>query len=303
MRIRPVWLFISFIFLVPCAGTYIYQKYRPSVDQTLSSEGFVVYMKENGLDRMVDAEEYLMGVLGAVLSPDSSEETAKAMAVVLRTYLYFMAEDSKILHAHLLGQVWLSEDDRRRKGMDEADLQKVIQETRGCVLAYNDVPILPLYHEVSNGKTRSFSDVWSGEAFCLTSVESVWDKSYPEYVKKIHISKSQWADAWGKAAVTGGQWENLNMQIVEKDEAGYVKQIQIGADVYSGEEMRCRLKLPSACFDYKIRKNDIEFICYGKGHGVGLSLYGAEAMAKAGNGWQDILQWYYPGVIFLEKPV
>ena len=178
--------------------------------------------------------------------------------------------------------------------MDDEFLKNAIRETKTYLLTYNNAPILPLYHEVSNGKTRNFSDVWSGESLCLSSVESLWDKSYSEYVQKIRVSKSGWAEAWGENAVTGGQWENLNMQIVEKDEAGYVKQIQIGADVYSGEEMRCRLELPSACFEYKIRKNDIEFTCYGKGHGVGLSLFGAEAMAKSGSSWQEILQWYYP---------
>ena len=315
VRIRPGWLFISFILLVPCLGTYTYQKYRPSIERKESNEGLVVYMKENGMDMAVDEEEYLLGVLGAVLSQDSSEETTKAMVVVLRTYLYFMAENyginalsagedsmiptagggEKPLHSQLLGQSWLSADERIQKGLDEAVLKKAIKETKDYILTYNNVPILPLYYEVSNGKTRNFSDVWSGEAPYMTSVESVWDKSHSEYVKKIQILKRQWADAWGENAVTGGQWENLNIQIVEKDDAGYVNQIQIGADVYSGEELRCRLGLPSACFDYKIKKNTIEFICYGKGHGVGLSLFGAEAMAKEGNSWQEILQWYYPG--------
>ena len=93
VRIRPGWLFISFILLVPCLGTYTYQKYRPSIERKESNEGLVVYMKENGMDMAVDEEEYLLGVLGAVLSQDSSEETTKAMVVVLRTYLYFMAEN------------------------------------------------------------------------------------------------------------------------------------------------------------------------------------------------------------------
>ena len=62
-------------------GTYTYQKYRPSVDWEQSSEGLVVYMKENGIERIVDFDTYVMGVLGAILSPDCHEETIKAMTL------------------------------------------------------------------------------------------------------------------------------------------------------------------------------------------------------------------------------
>ena len=85
------------------------------------------------------------------------------------------------------------------------------------------------------------------------------------------------------------------MQIVEKDNSGYVKQIQIGAELYSGEEVRHRLGLASACFEYTVKNQHVEFICYGEGHGVGLSLFGANAMAKEGKTWQEIISWYFPG--------
>ena len=109
-------------------------------------------------------------------------------------------------------------------------------------------------------------------------------------MRKITLSQSQWKAIWGETA-------GMQLQIVEKDAAGYVKQIQIGVDLYSGEEVRCRLNLPSACFEYEIQNNKILFTCYGEGHGVGLSLYGANAMAESGKTWQEILLWYFPGTV------
>ena len=290
MRIRSKWLFISCIFLVPWMGTYTYQKYRPSVDWEQSSEGLVVYMKENGVDCIADFDTYALGVLGAALSPDSHEETIKAMAVVLRTYLYFMAEGGKIVYSEALGQPWLSAEERKRKGMDDARLKEALKATEGCVLTYNGAPVLPLYYEASNGRTRNYSDVWSGEAPYLIAADSYWDKSYPHYKQKISISQNKWKTIWGEDAA-------LTLQIVEKDASGYVKQMQIGVETYSGEEVRCRLHLPSACFEYEVEKNEVVFTCYGEGHGVGLSLYGANAMAEEGKTWQEILLWYYPGTV------
>ena len=271
-------------------GTYTYQKYRPSVDCEQSSEGLVVYMKENGMDQIVDFDTYVLGVLGAILSPDTHEETIKSMAVVLRTYLYFMAQGEKLVCSEGLGQPWLSEEERKKKGMDDARLKEALEATEGCILTYNNAPALPLYYEASSGRTRNFSDVWSGAVPYLIAVDSYWDKSYPNYIQKMSISQSKWKTIWGET-------DALNLQIVEKDHSGYVKQMQIGVETYSGEEIRCRLNLPSACFEYEIRKNEIVFTCYGEGHGVGLSLYGANAMAKEGKTWQEILLWYYPGTV------
>ena len=243
-------------------------------------------MKQWDRDQVMDLETYMAGVLGAVLTTDVNEETMKAMAVVLRTYLYYMDKNGSILQSNQLGQPWISEKERKEKGMDEELIQRSIAETRDYLILYNDMPILPLYHEMSNGKTRAFSDVWNGEVEYLTNVESPWDKVASGYRQKMTISRKQWDEVWGNGT---------QLQIVEKDSSGYVKQIQIGAKVVSGEELRCRMGLASACFEYEITYRGIEFTCYGQGHGVGLSLYGANAMANEGKTWQEIIAWYFPG--------
>lgn len=302
MRIRPWWLFIACIVIIPYLGTHIYQKYRPSVDWEQSSEGLVVHMKENGLERILNFDTYVVGVLGAVLTPDTHEEMIKAMAVILRTYLYYMSENGKLLDGEQLNQPWLSAKERRIKGWDDEKIYSAIRATEGRIILFNEVPMLPLYCELSNGKTRNFSDVWNGNIEYLKSVESLWDKGSPNYIQKFQITKNLWQRAWGdnfsegqNSPQSGGQMSIWQIQIVEKDNAGYVKQIQIGTEIYSGEEVRHRLGLSSACFEYEIKNNTVEFTCYGQGHGVGLSIYGANGMALEGKTWEEILRWYYPG--------
>ena len=95
MRRRLGWLFIGCLLAIPCMGTQIYQNYRPSADWEQSAEGFTVHMKEFGMDRVVSFDEYAVGVLAAVLEPNTNEETMKAMAVILRTYIAYTSAGSR----------------------------------------------------------------------------------------------------------------------------------------------------------------------------------------------------------------
>lgn len=281
--------------MFPYMGTQIYQKYRPSVDWQQSTGGFVVHMRENGVDRMIEEAEYIAGVMAAVLEPDVHDETYKVMAVLLRTYIAYMAQNGTMVEGQMLGQTWLSETERLAKGVDEEKIENAIRETASIYILYDKKPILPLYYQASNGTTRNFSDVWNGELKYLISVDSGWDKSAPDYLEKQFILRGKVIRMLDANEASIGSWNESLIQIVEKDDSGYIKQIQIGGMTYTGEELRCRLGLNSACFEYKIQSSGIQFTCYGRGHGVGLSLYGANAMAKEGKTWKEILLWYFPG--------
>ena len=300
MRIGLRWLFVGCLLVIPYMGTQIYQNYRPSADWEQSTEGLTVHMKENGMDWVVGFDEYAVGVLAALLEPDTHEETMKAMAVVLRTYIIYVSGNGTMVESEWLGQPWLSSQERLIKGMDEEKLREAVGETSGCKILYNEKPILPLFYDVSNGKTRNFSDVWNGSLEYLTSVDSAWDKGSEDYMDKVFLSRKKIIRSLAEADGTENAWGQLDenmVQIVEKDDAGYIKEIQIGGQIYSGEELRCLLKLPSACFDYSVKNDGIEFICYGQGHGVGLSIHGANAMAEEGKDWKEIISWYFPGTV------
>ena len=298
MRVRFRWIFIGCLLAIPYVGTQIYQNYRPSADWEQSAEGLTVHMKQDGVERVIGFDEYAVGVMAAILDPNSHEETLKVMAVVLRTYVRYSCRNGTMAESQWLGQPWLSAKERLAKGMDEEKLRRAVAETSGCEILYSGEPILPLFFYVSNGKTRNLSDVWGQTLDYLISVDSSWDKGSGDYMEKIFMSRKKILRALAEAEGTGLSLDQLSesmVQIVEKDAAGYVKQIQIGGQVYSGEAFRCLLNLPSACFDYKVKNDGIEFSCYGRGHGGGLSIYGANAMAEEGKDWKEIISWYFPG--------
>ena len=85
------------------------------------------------------------------------------------------------------------------------------------------------------------------------------------------------------------------VQILEKDESGYVLSIQLGNKTFSGEQLRSLLDLPSAAFEVRAKRKTITFDVTGCGHGVGLSQQGALIMAEEGRNYEEILTWYFPG--------
>ena len=86
------------------------------------------------------------------------------------------------------------------------------------------------------------------------------------------------------------------IQIVKRDSAGYVETVQIGAETYSGDAVRYALGVPSPAFSLEEDGDEIRCITYGRGHGYGLSQYGAGLMAENGSSAEEILKHYYKNI-------
>ena len=86
-----------------------------------------------------------------------------------------------------------------------------------------------------------------------------------------------------------------SMCISEKNDSGLIKKVSVGSKTFTGREIRELFSLRSSNFDIEITPDNVIFKVRGYGHGVGLSQYGAEYMAKQGADYKEILAWYYPG--------
>ena len=75
-----------------------------------------------------------------------------------------------------------------------------------------------------------------------------------------------------------------------------VASITIGNVTYSGTTFRQKLGLRSTCLQITTTKNSVVIKTNGYGHRVGMSQYGADAMALSGKTYIEILQHYYTGV-------
>ena len=81
---------------------------------------------------------------------------------------------------------------------------------------------------------------------------------------------------------------------VKKARSGRVESVCSGNTEYSAETVATRFGLPSLCFTAAVKENNVIFTCKGKGNGEGMSLYGANELAKRGATWEEILKTFFP---------
>ena len=268
---------------------------------TIRDSGIIVEYEIAGELKTADLEQYMIGVLLAELPYDYELAVYEAQAVITRTNARKLHKAGSNLLAQDLKVAYATEEDMKKQlGQTryEEQLKKVktaIGNTYGMVLTYGGNYIDALYHNVSMGQTASALDVYGKDIPYLTSVDSSADVEAKDYMQTVTFSYEQ------LVALIGDQYgltqENFLTEIAisEKSDAGYVKQVKLGTGSVTGEELKQLLSLNSLYFYMENQEDQLKIVCLGKGHGLGLSWYGANQMAKQGKDVREILTHYYQG--------
>jgi len=261
------------------------------------SEVKVKVYRSNGKVVTLSLEDYVIGVVGAEMPASFHLEALKAQAVVARTYAMNAISNGKKLTDTVSTQVY--KDNSQLKSMwgnsYSTYYQKVksaVQSTKGVVLTYQGNYIYAVYHSTSNGKTEDAKNVWDKSEPYLKSVSSTWDKNVSSYEKKITKEFTVLNKTLGLSVD-----KNTAISVV-RNASGRVSTITIGNKQYTGVQFRNLLGLRSADFDIIIKDRGFEITTRGYGHGVGMSQYGANEMAKNGYQYKQILNHYYTGIAY-----
>ena len=257
--------------------------------------------------------EYLPGVLAAEMPASFPLDALKAQAVAARSFiLYRLAHPvSDGVHdgvalcsnpAHCKGYTDISDSTAARElygaaaDIYAAKLKKAAEETDGEVMTYENEPILAAFHAISGGRTENASDVWEEDLAYLRSVESPGEETAEKYETVVEYDASEYRERLEKLAGTalGDDAQNY-IKDVERSDAGGVIRAKVGENVVKGSEIRMALGLNSADFTMEFRENSVVIRVRGYGHGVGMSQYGARAMAADGADYREILTHYYQG--------
>lgn len=275
----------------------------------------VFITKENTIKEL-NLEDYVTGVVASEMPVGFGVEAIKAQAVAARTYA--------LAHVAQLGgsgcnkyekgadlcdtvhcQVYMTKDERikiwgRVKGeVYWNKISNAVKATAGEVLTYKDNLVMePYYFSTSSGRTENSEDVFSTSVPYLRSVESPGE----EKLKNIKSSKtfnykelSQIINNnYNNASVSSSSIRN-QLAVIDRTQAGSVKNIKVGSITMTGSKFRTMLGLKSSNFQMKFNSSSVEVDCSGYGHDVGMSQYGADAMAKKGKNYVDILTHYYQG--------
>ena len=117
----------------------------------------------------------------------------------------------------------------------------------------------------------------------------------PNYKTEVKLSAAEVAAALSGLGCNFGGDPATWFQGFLYTAGGSVASARVGGVNVSGPTLRAALGLRSACFSVRY-DNGFVFSVTGYGHGVGMSQYGANALAKEGKNWKDIVVWYYTGV-------
>lgn len=273
------------------------------------SENISVFFHNENKTVSMPIEEYLCGVVCAEMPASFEYEALKAQAVAARSYARYKQNEVNARHpeaavctdyTHCKAYKTLEENEKSWGKDSEkyrAKIENAIIETQGEVITYNGEVALAVFHSQSGGgRTENSADVWGGNVPYLVSVESHGEEASPGFYSDVTVSfenfKNTIISLNPKASLTSS---NDIGQIV-KSEGGAVKTIQIGGQEFSGKEIRSAFGLRSSCFTISSEGDNIRFEVTGYGHGVGMSQYGANSMAKEGCDYREILKHYYSGI-------
>lgn len=276
-----------------------------------------VWLEEKEKVVTVDFEGYVSRVVASEMPDTFEEEALKAQSVAARTYAMakIVKYEEKKPDAHPKApvcntthcQVYKTEKKLiadHEEGWEDSGwkkIQKACKETRGEMLYYGGKLVMqPLFFSSSGGQTENSEDVFVSALPYLVSVASPHEEEATHRDEEVEMGMKDFGGKL-KAAYPDrdiGTVSRDTIKILSRTAGGRVAEIQVGdgADgVLKGTEVRMAAGLSSALFTISFRDGSIVFTSSGSGHGVGMSQYGANGMAKEGHTYQEILQHYYSG--------
>lgn len=257
-------------------------------------------LTEQGV-REMDLETYLTGVLLAEMPVSFEIEARKAQAAACRTYTLTRCkaprhETAAVCTDPHCCQAWKDPDVVDPAARDKA--AEAVRATDGLVLLYDGALIDATFFSCSGGRTEDAAAVWGGALPYLKAVDSPGEEDAAHYSDEVRLPLPEFRatlealDGAVRFSDAPGTW----VSTVAYTAGGGIANMVIGGRPFRGTALRKAFGLRSTAFTLSLNEEEAVFTTRGNGHRVGMSQYGANAMAQAGNDFETILKWYYQGV-------
>lgn len=265
----------------------------------------MMFLDEEGNFSSMGLDEYLVGAVLGEMPADFELEALKAQAVAARTYAWkthlsgVKHDNGAVCGNYACCQAYISEEQYLANGGLAKNIEKIrtaVLETSDLVLTYDGNLIEATYFSCSGGKTEDAVAVWGNDFPYLRSVESPGEEHAVWFTDEAVFDRSQLETALGISLPENP--ENWFGEITYTNGGG-VETIRIGDELFSGTKLRGLLRLRSTAFEVTVRDCAAVFHTRGYGHRVGMSQYGADAMAVRGADYTEILAHYYPGTALM----
>ena len=281
-------LILIILFLLPISiCSFLLKKKAVFFSEKPKLNTVIINVKEKNL--YLDLENYVVGVVAGEMPALFQEEALKAQAVAARSYALSKEKDGNyVVSASTSDQVFLTSYEMKEKWQNDYDeyynkILNAVKKTNGEVLTKDNKILKAFYFSMSNGYTENSKDVFGEDL--TQSVESPFEISLSNFEIVKEFSKSELLEKLGV--------DNLNIENQQISETKHTSSIIIGGKEFSGIEVRKLLNLRSTDFEIKQVGENFNIITRGYGHGVGMSQYGANELAKSGKSYKEILAYYY----------
>lgn len=255
----------------------------------------------DGSVQKMNMDDYLVGVVLAEMPGDFEVEAQKAQAVAARTFTLKAAVtggkhgDGSVCSASSCCQAYIAEADYLSKGGTQAVIDRVrsaVAETSGFVLTYEGELIEATYFSCSGGSTEDAAAVWGTDFPYLRATDSPGEENAEHYTDTVTFEAREFADHLG-IIPSGAPSEWIGMATYTAGDG--INTMYICGKEFKGTELRSLLGLRSTNFTIDVDGNTVVVTTKGFGHRVGMSQYGADAMAVQGYTYDQILAHYYQG--------
>ena len=272
LKLKKLGCYIMIIILLPYVITVFLN--GPGIPSYSHVDDTSVKVKSGEQEIEVPIEEYCIGILAKVIPASYEKEALKAQAVLIRTEAYRKIKESgkdTVLEEEFWTQKQMEDSKYYRK------LEEAWQETEGMVLLYGEELALTPFFRLSNGCTRDGKEVLGSEDYpYLKIVDCPYDIEDEKQIRTVMA-------------------EDMDAEVTATDTAGYVMSVRVGQENISGEEFRNNYGLASGCFTLQRYNGQIRITTRGEGHGLGMSQYSANRMAKEGGTYESVLQYFFEG--------
>ncbi len=244
----------------------------------------------------INLEDYIVGVVSAEMPASFEIEALKAQAVAARTYAMYKKETRNLDYDLIIGtkdQAYKSNRELLSSwGLtffpNYLKVRDAVKATQGEIITYNNETINAFYFSMSNGYTENSELVFVEDLPYLNSVDSSWDnESLANFEYTATFTKEEFCNSLGITC------DQIIISNIERSSTNRVNSITINDKTFKGTEIRTKLGLRSTDFTITLNENDVTITTKGYGHGVGMSQYGANGMAKEGYTYNEILNHYY----------
>lgn len=286
---------------IPSADTTEKMKAETIAEESSDTVSVFVMSANKTVD--MDIFDYIVGAVAAEMPASYEKEALKAQAVACYSYMMWVKENSDNAEYDITSnpathQGYLTEDEMKEKWGNKYEsykgkIEEAVSAVYGKYMTYNGEVILALFHAISPGKTQNSEEVWESPLPYIKSKSAPGDTLSPDFDSSVTVPCKKIRDVF---SLTSDIKDSEIIDIFSLSDSCYIKEIPVGEKIETAGDIASKLSLRSPYFTAEYKEGNYIFKVKGYGHGLGMSQYSADYMARQGSTYDEILRHFYSGI-------